>query len=305
MIKFKILEIIPHFANCKFIGDEQTMLSHVIALRDVDPQQKEMNKGAITWVSDGNVPAVSPELSVGLLILSESAYADLKKIACNFLIAENPRLTFLKLLSLKFSSKRNPAIEKTAVIHETAKIGKNCYIGHQVVIEENVVIGDATEILHNTVILKDTLIGNNVHIGCNSTIGNYGFGYEKDKEGNYILMTHIGNVKIEDFVEIGNNTAIDRAVMGSTWIKKNVKIDNLVHIAHGVEIGENSLIIANAMIAGSVRMGENVWVAPSASIVDRKEIAKDAFIGMGAVVLRDVKQGDVIVGNPGKSIKKD
>jgi UDP-3-O-[3-hydroxymyristoyl] glucosamine N-acyltransferase len=107
---------------------------------------------------------------------------------------------------------------------------------------------------------------------------------------------------IEDGVEIGNNTTIDRAVLGSTFIRKNSKIDNLVHIAHGVEIGENSLIIANAMVAGSTSIGRNVWVAPSASIINKISVGDNSIIGMGAVVVRSVSEGQTIVGNPGKDI---
>jgi UDP-3-O-[3-hydroxymyristoyl] glucosamine N-acyltransferase len=108
---------------------------------------------------------------------------------------------------------------------------------------------------------------------------------------------------MEEYVEIGNNTCVDRAVMGSTFLRKNVKVDNLVHIAHGCDIGENSLVIANAMVAGSVQMGKNCWIAPSSSILNKVKIAHDATIGMGAVILKDVQKGEVVVGNPGKVIK--
>lgn len=108
--------------------------------------------------------------------------------------------------------------------------------------------------LHNTVILKDTIIEDNVVIGANNTIGGVGFGYEKDREGNFELIPHIGNVHIKRNVEIGNNTCIDRAVLGSTILEENVKVDNLVHIAHGVFVGRNSVVIANAMVAGSVNI---------------------------------------------------
>lgn len=302
MNQFSIEEILSHFPECKFAGNDQAVLSEVIPLGDLKNQPRPE---AISWMSDKKSDSFNKKISLGLLILSESSYEKFKTNNCNFLLSPNPRLTFLKIMSLKFSSVRQPKIESSAVIHPTAKVGKDCYIGNNVVIEENTVIGNKTEILHNTVILKNTIIGNEVHIGCNNTIGSCGFGYEKDENGRYLVIPHIGNVVIEDFVEIGSNTAIDRAVMGSTLIKKNVKIDNLVHIAHGVEIGENSLIIANAMIGGSVVIGKNVWVAPSASVLNQKKVNDNALIGMGAVVLKDVPASDVVVGNPAKSIKKN
>ncbi|HEY4799752.1 MAG TPA: UDP-3-O-(3-hydroxymyristoyl)glucosamine N-acyltransferase [Bacteroidia bacterium] len=302
MSPFTIKEILSHFPECKFEGNENTVLSEVIAIKDL---AHEPRSSAMAWISDKKLDEVKTTVSLGLLILSPAGYDKFKNSKCNFLISPKPRLTFLKLMELKFSSKREPAIEKTAVIHPSVKMGKDCYIGNHVVIEEGSVLKDNVEILHNTVILKNTHIGNGVKIGCNCTIGNYGFGYEKDEDGSYLLITHIGNVVIEDHVEIGNNTAIDRAVMGSTFIRKNAKIDNLVHIAHGVEIGENSLIIANAMIGGSVRIGKNVWVAPSTSILNQKKVDDNALVGMGAVVLKDVPASDVVVGNPARSIKKN
>ena len=196
-------------------------------------------------------------------------------------------------------------IESTSYIHPSSSISSNVKIGHNVVIENNVVIEEFTIIGSNTVILKNTKIGKRVKIGCNNTIGGTGFGYEKNENNKYELIPHIGNVIIEDDVEIGNNTTIDKAVIGSTFIRKNSKVDNLVHIAHGVEIGENSLIIANSMIAGSVKIGKNVWVAPSVSILNKKTIKDNSVIGMGAVVLRDVENNEVIVGNPGKLLKKN
>jgi UDP-3-O-[3-hydroxymyristoyl] glucosamine N-acyltransferase len=156
----------------------------------------------------------------------------------------------------------------------------------------------------NTVIKKGTIIGNRVKIGANNTIGGVGFGYEKNEAGAYEVMPHIGNVIIEDDVEIGNNTAIDRAVLGSTLIRRNAKIDNLVHIAHGVEIGENTLVIAHAMVAGSVKVGKNVWIAPASAILNKIQVGDESTIGMGAIVLKEVSPGQTVVGNPARDILK-
>ncbi|MBK6527865.1 MAG: hypothetical protein IPG07_21340 [Crocinitomicaceae bacterium] len=108
---------------------------------------------------------------------------------------------------------------------------------------------------------------------------------------------------IKSNVEIGNNVCIDRAVLGSTLIGENVKIDNLVHIAHGVSIGKNSLIIANSMIAGSCQIGENVWVAPSSSILQKLVLADNSLIGMGSVVVKNVEANSVVAGVPARKIK--
>ena len=169
-------------------------------------------------------------------------------------------------------------------------------------IESDVIIGNNVRINHNTTILSDTVIHDNVSIGCNCTIGGVGFGYEMNAEGSYDVIPHIGNVEIMSGVEIGNNVCIDRAVLGSTLLKENVKVDNLVHIAHGVEIGENSLIIANAMIAGSVTIGKNVWIAPSSSIIQKLNIGDDSLVGIGSTVLKDVDKSTIVAGSPAKKI---
>lgn len=301
---FKISDILSHFSDCRFIGNAGSILTDPIPLPGL---MNGDNPRSICWISDKNIDSftIPPSFSLGLFILSEKGYETFKGCKCNFLVSAAPRATFTKLLSLKFARKREPMIESTCVISAGSLIGKNCYIGHHVVIEGNVIIGDDVEIMHNTVIMEGTRIGNGVKIGSNCTIGNYGFGYEMNEEGQYVVLHHLGNVIIEDAVEIGNNTAIDRAVMGSTLIKRNAKIDNLVHIAHGVEIGENSLIIANSMIAGSVTIGKNVWVAPSSSVLNKKRVHDNAVIGMGAVVIRDVTAGDIVAGNPARSIKKN
>ena len=255
-----------------------------------------------------------------LMWVSEKFYSELDKIKkgaiicnklpneinidCTYILTENPRLTFQKALTEFFMPKRPQGISSTAVISPSAKIGLNSFIGNNVVIEDNCVIGSNAVIDHNTVIKSDTIIGNDVVIGANNVIGGVGFGYEKDETGQYIFIPHIGNVVIGNNVEIGNNSCIDRAVLGSTILMDNVKVDNLVHIAHGVKIGQNSLIIANAMVAGSVEIGENTWIAPSSSILNQKKIGSNVTVGLGAVVLKDVSDDATVIGNPADLISE-
>lgn len=263
---------------------------------------KNTNNNTITWLSEKKNNLFDPAIE-GTIIVSNSANIP-PGINYTLLLVNNPRRAFQRILQLFYSESNIKKIESSAIIYSTAIIGDDCYIGYNVVIEDNVKIGNNTVIMHNSVILKDTIIGNNCIIGSNCTIGGLGFGYEKNDDGEFEFIYHIGNVLIEDNVEIGNNTCIDRAVLGNTHIEKNVKIDNLVHIAHGCQIGHNSLIIANAMVAGSVVVGENTWVAPSSSILNNMVIGNNVTIGLGAVVIKDVDSHDVVVGNPSKSIKK-
>jgi UDP-3-O-[3-hydroxymyristoyl] glucosamine N-acyltransferase len=290
--------IINLLSPIRFIGNVNQEVKHVCALGDTD-----ISPSYILWVSDKNISKIS-EVPNGTIICSELALSVPINKSCAYIIVKNPRLAFQKILTNFFVEKNAPAISTTAIIDPSVKIGINVNIGHSTVIEKNCLIGDNVEIGHNNSILANTIIGNNVKIGSNNTIGGVGFGYEKSEDGEYELIPHIGGVKIDEDVEIGNNTCIDRAVLGYTHLMKNCKIDNLVHIAHGVTIGENSLIIANAMVAGSAMIGKNVWVAPSASIINKANVGDNAVIGMGAVVLKNVDENAVVVGNPAKSLVK-
>jgi UDP-3-O-[3-hydroxymyristoyl] glucosamine N-acyltransferase len=146
--------------------------------------------------------------------------------------------------------------------------------------------------------------GKNVQIGKNCSLGNDGFQYMKGPEGDLIKFPHFGNIIIEDDVEIANNVCVDRGALSNTIIRRGVKIDNLVHIAHNVEIGENTMIIALAMVAGSVKIGKNCWISPSSCIREQLTIGDNVLIGMGSVVIKDVDSNSVMIGNPAKLLRK-
>ncbi len=256
----------------------------------------------LMWVSPQNI-SLLPQIYSGTIICP-LVDKDILQAGCNYIFSEQPRSTFSAILKAFFAPKQEYCISKTAIIDPSVLMGQNVFIGEHVVIEKDCVIGDNCVIGHNTVIHFDTIIQNNVKIGCNNVVGGIGFGYEKDETGTYMFLPHLGNVILEDFVEIGNCTTIDRAVMGSTTLRKNVKVDNLVHIAHGVDIGENSLIIANAMIGGSTKIGKNVWIAPSSSLINKIEIGDNTVVGMGAVVLKTSAADSVMIGNPARPLER-
>jgi UDP-3-O-[3-hydroxymyristoyl] glucosamine N-acyltransferase len=289
-------EILQKITYLEFIGNKQ---EHIGTPKSFDTQN--IDPSSLMWVSDKNIHQLK-ELKIGTVICGNS-FKEFKE-TCNYIICSNPRFTFQEVLANFFIEKEEVGISQTASIHPSVKLGKNISIGNYVTIEKDCVLGDFIKIDHNTAIKHGTVIEDYVAIGCNCTIGGVGFGYELNAEKKYVVMPHIGNVVLKKYVEIGSNTCIDRAVLGSTILDENVKVDNLVHIAHGVTIGENSLIIANSMIAGSTKIGKNVWVAPSASILNKKTVEDNSYIGMGAVVIKDVKESETIVGNPGKVLNK-
>jgi UDP-3-O-[3-hydroxymyristoyl] glucosamine N-acyltransferase len=221
------------------------------------------------------------------------------------IISPNPKKDLIDAVNHFFPINGNKAtIDKNSVIDKTCQLGKNISIGPFVVIEENVIIGDNCVIESNVVIKSGTFIGSNVHIKSCSVIGGVGFGYDKDKnETTYELLPHFGRVIIEDDVDIGSNTCIDKGSLSDTIIKKGVKIDNLVHIAHNVNIGENTLVIACSMIAGSVVIGENTWIAPSASIRNGLNIGRNCTIGFGSVVTSNIEDNSTVLGVPAMDIE--
>ena len=294
-------EILLKINFVEFEGNIDTQIHEVIQLNP-----NNTNRHAIFWCNNKNIFQLN-NCKYGTVICSHSAKKEFKiNEDCNYIFVENPRLVFSKIIKDFFlQDEKAPYISQSAVIHPSAKIGLNVSIGHFTVIEENCIIEDNCKIGYNNTIHQKTHLHKNVKIGSNNTIGGIGFGYEKNEQGNYEILPHIGNVVIYENVEIGNNTCIDKAVLGSTKIHKNVKIDNLVHIAHGVEIGENSLIIANSMIGGSTKIGKNVWVAPSASLINKIEVNDNALIGLGAVVVKSVEESHIVAGNPAKFIKKN
>lgn len=225
---------------------------------------------------------------------------------------------FAKLLEVYNQLKqRKPAIEQPSFVAESAKIGDNIYLGAFAYIGENVTIGN------NVHIYPNTYIGNNVTIGDNTllfagvkiyddckigadcilhagvVIGADGFGFAPNQAGEYDKVPQIGNVVIEDKVEIGANTAIDRATMGSTFIRRGAKIDNLVQIAHNVEVGRNTALASQVGIAGSAKIGAQVQVGGQAGIAGHLHIADGTQIVSQSGIPNTVKKAAVLMGSPG------
>jgi UDP-3-O-[3-hydroxymyristoyl] glucosamine N-acyltransferase len=295
-------EIIARLKPVEFYGNAETVIGRVVELNE-----KNIQQGDILWCSDKNIAALST-IQAGTILLSPAGFENIKATHpafknINWLIFAVPRRAFMEVLQAFFVRKREAGISPKASIHSSVIIPANCTIGHGVVIEEGCMIGNDVSIGHNTVLMTGTIVEDGVTIGSNCTIGGVGFGYEQSESGQYELIPHIGNVRICKGSEIGNNTAIDRGVIGTTLIGENVKIDNLVHIAHGVKIGSNSLVIAHAMIAGSAELGKNVWISPCASVLQKVKVGDNSIVGMGSVVLKDVPENKVAVGTPAKIIR--
>ena len=195
---------------------------------------------------------------------------------------------------IAFSAKVHPSV----IIGKGARIGKNSVLMPGCVIGTDVEIGENCVIYPNVTVYRDTKIGNNVKIHSGSVIGSDGFGYAHTKDGRHIKIYHLGKVIIEDDVEIGANTTIDRGVFGVTVIKKGSIIDNLVQIAHNCEVGENSILVSQVGLAGSTKLGRNVVMGGQSATAGHLEIKDFVTIAARGGVTKSVKKPGVYSGFP-------
>jgi len=199
---------------------------------------------------------------------------------------------------------QNPIIDTPAQIEKNVTIGKNTKIGKNVLIMSGAVIGGDCEIGDNTIIYPNVTIYNDTKIGCDvkihagAVIGSDGFGYAHTKMGEHIKIYHLGYVEIEDEVEIGANTTIDRGAFGKTIIKKGAKIDNLVQIGHNCEIGEYSILVSQVGLAGSSKLGRNVVMGGQAATSGHLEIAPFTQIAARGGVTKNIKESGIYGGFP-------
>ncbi len=220
-------------------------------------------------------------------------------------------------------SEKKPEISKHASIHHSASIGDDVYIGDFVVVEKNCKIGKGSKIYAQCYLADGSVVGENtilypgVKTYTNTKIGSHcvihsgvvlgadGFGFVPNAENQYQKVTQIGNVIIEDHVEIGANTTIDRATLGSTIIRKGVKLDNLIQIAHNVEVGENTVIAAQTGISGSTKVGKNCLIGGQVGLVGHITIADEVKIQAQSGIPKSIKnKGEIVQGSPAFDLKK-
>lgn len=189
-----------------------------------------------------------------------------------------------------------------AYIGENAKIGKNCHIYPYAYIGDDVTIGDNCTLYPHITIYHDCILGNNCIMHAGAVVGSDGFGFAPEGE-NYKKIPQLGNVIIEDDVEIGANSTIDRAVMDATIIRRGVKMDNLVQIAHNVEIGENTVMAAQVGIAGSVKVGKHCMFGGQVGLAGHIHIADNVVFGAQSGVISDIKEATTVLGAPAINAK--
>ncbi len=293
----------------KVIGDENIEVSGLSKIEDGQPE-------TLSFLANAKYTKYVYNTNASIIIVNEDFEAE-KEVPCTLIKVKNAYVAFSTLLDMyKEATNQKSGIASSAFIAESAKIGKDVYIGEYAVISENCIIGDGCKIYPQAYVGDNSRLGkdctlfagakvyNDCKIGDSCTfhsgviIGSDGFGFAPQDDKNYKKVAQIGNVIIEDFVEVGSNTTIDRATLGSTVIRKGVKLDNLIQIAHNVEIGENTVIAAQTGVSGSTRIGKNCMIGGQVGITGHLVIGDGVMIAAQSGVSTNVKDGKVIQGSP-------
>ena len=238
-----------------------------------------------------------------ILVDEEMTYSEiLKQQGKTLLKLKNPKFAIAQIANAFFVEKIFPKIHPTASIHPKAKIGENVFIGPNCIIG-NCTIGNNVTIEGNNYIYDYVIIMDHVEIHAGAIIGSEAHNFVEDENGNKIKFPHIGKTIIGNYVVIGAQSIISRGVLSDTIVGDNTKIAQLVVIGANNVIHENCAIRANAMTSGSVTINKNSIIAPSVTIRNQKTIGENCFIGMGAVVTKDVPNGETWIGNPARKLR--
>jgi UDP-3-O-[3-hydroxymyristoyl] glucosamine N-acyltransferase len=284
---------------------------------------EEGKLGSLSFLSNSLYTPFIYETDASAVIVNNALILDKPvKSTLTLIRVDDPYTSFAKLLEVYHQFRHNKkGIEQPSFISASAKLGNDCYIGAFAYIGENVSIGNNVKIyphcyigdnvtigndctfFSGVKIYHDCILGNDCTIHASTVVGSDGFGFAPNADKNYKKVPQIGNVIIEDHVEIGSNTSIDRATMGSTIIRKGTKLDNLVQIAHNVELGENCILAGGAFVAGSTKLGNNVMMGGQSGVIGHIKIANGVKIAGQSGVGNSIETEDLVVqGSPAFAI---
>jgi UDP-3-O-[3-hydroxymyristoyl] glucosamine N-acyltransferase len=307
MKKFTLAEL-AELTQSTLVGPEDAIITGVDALDAASSED-------VSFLANPKYRSLLKETKAGVICVDRHTELEEGK---NFLISDDPSLAFQTILKALAStcSSGFAGIHPTAVVHPSAKIGNEVQIGPYAVIDQEVTIGDGTLIgphvyigpgvvigahchFHPHVTVRENCtIGNRVILQPGAVIGSCGFGYITDAKGHHTKLEQLGTVIIEDDVEIGANTTIDRARFKSTRIRRGTKIDNLVQIGHNVDIGQDNIIVSQTGIAGSAKTGKNVVFGGQAGVVGHLEIADFVMIATRGGVSKSITEPGKYGGGP-------
>lgn len=299
---------IAQVVNGEIIGDENATVSTFAKIEEGKP-------GSISFLSNPKYTNYVYNTEASIVLIDKTTELE-QPVKTTLIRVNNAYECVAKLLQIYEASKpKKTGIDPLAFVSPDAKIGKDCYIGAFAYIGSNVEIGEGTQVnphvtvcdnvkigtnnilYPNVTIYHGCVIGNNVIIHSGSVIGADGFGFAPSSDG-YDKIPQIGIVTIEDNVEIGANTCVDRSTMGSTYIRKGVKLDNLVQIAHNTDIGENTVMSAQVGVAGSTKIGQWCMFGGQVGIAGHITIGNKVFLGAQSGVPGSIKDNQQLIGTP-------
>ncbi len=299
---------IAQVVNGEIIGDENATVSTFAKIEEGKP-------GSISFLSNPKYTNYVYNTEASIVLIDKTTELE-QPVKTTLIRVDNAYECVAKLLQIYEASKpKKTGIDPLAFVSPDAKIGKDCYIGAFSYIGNNVEIGDGTQVNPHVTVCDNVKIGNNnilypnvtIYHGCvignhviihsGSVIGADGFGFAPSSDG-YDKIPQIGIVTIEDNVEIGANTCVDRSTMGSTYIRKGVKLDNLVQIAHNTDIGENTVMSAQVGVAGSTKIGQWCMFGGQVGIAGHITIGNKVFLGAQSGVPGSIKDNQQLIGTP-------
>ena len=282
---------IADFIGGRVEGNEQATIKTFAKI-------EEGKEGAITFLSNPKYTQYIYDTKASVVLVNEDLQLE-HPVSCTLIRVKNAYECVAKLMQMYAASlPKKTGIDPLAFVAKTAVIGKDVWIAPFAYVGEGVKIGDGTMIYPHVTIYDGCQIGKNVTIHAGSVIGSDGFGFAPNQEG-YEKIPQLGIVIIEDNVEIGANTCVDRSTMGQTIIHKGVKLDNLIQVAHNCEIGENTVMSAQVGMAGSTKIGAWCMVGGQAGFSGHIKIADKTFVGAQSGVISNTKgNGEQLIGAP-------
>ena len=302
-------EMIAGFLNGTIVGDKSAAVSTVSSIEGGKP-------GSLTYLTNPKYEQYIYSTKASIVLVDKS-FEPKESVEATLIKVDNVGECVLSLLEMYNASRpRKKGISKLASINEEAELGEECYVGDFTVIErgakigancqiypqcyigDNVVIGEGTKIYPGVKIYEGSIIGRNCILHAGVVIGADGFGFAPREDGTFAKIPQLGNVIIEDDVELGANTCIDRAKTDSTIIRRGVKLDNLIQIGHNVEVGHDTVMSAQVGIAGTTKVGSNCFIAGQVGIADHVTIGNRVQIGSKSGIDKNVPDGEIRFGYP-------
>jgi UDP-3-O-[3-hydroxymyristoyl] glucosamine N-acyltransferase len=297
------LQELADLTSAKLVGDPEYVIDGVNDLKGASPQDA-------SFLANPRYLQAMKKSNAGVICVDKQTPLWDER---NYLITDNPSQTFQQIVDLLFPARQSPSgflgLHATAVIHPTVKLGENVTVGPHAVIDEKAIIGNNTFIgsgsyigpetrigadclIHPRVVIREKcVVGNRVIIQPGAVIGSCGFGYLTDKQGKHTKLNQVGSVTIEDEVEIGANTTIDRARFSNTVVGSGSKLDNLVQLGHGVKLGPNNMIVSQTGIAGSTTTGRSVTLAGHVAVAGHIHLSDFVMVAGKSGVSKSLPAG--------------